>query len=303
MFTTIVVGVDGRQGGRDALVLADRLRAAGTDELVAVQAYPYEYFVSRGSNADFEAVVREDVRKSLRAELEATGVDAQPAVVPDGSPARALHLAAERHRADLIVVGSSHRGRAGRVVAGDVSVSTMHGAPCPVLIAPAGYASREGSVRHVGVAYDGSAEARAALDLGREAATALGADLRILLVLQPAWPLTAYRSAYRDWSDHADEARDAAAAALDELVAELGPAASGEVLEGDPARELAYAGRDLDLLVCGSRSYGPVRRLLLGSTASRLLREAPCPVLVLPRGAHDTATTAATGAEAAQAGG
>ena len=36
----------------------------------------------------------------------------------------------------------------------------------------------------------------------------------------------------------------------------------------------------------GSRDYGPVRRLMLGSTSTRLVREAPCPVLVLTRGAE-----------------
>ena len=60
---------------------------------------------------------------------------------------------------------------------------------------------------------------------------------------------------------------------------------TGEVLEGDPVRELLFEAGQLGLLVCGSRSYGPVRRLLLGSTSSRLVREAPVPVLVLPRGA------------------
>jgi hypothetical protein len=37
--------------------------------------------------------------------------------------------------------------------------------------------------------------------------------------------------------------------------------------------------------VVGSRGWGPVRRILLGSTSARLMREAHCPVLVLPRGA------------------
>ena len=285
MFTTIVAGVDGRQGGRDALALAGAL---GAPEVIAVQAYPYEYFVSRGSNADFEAVVRQDVQSSLREELEAAGVEAQPVVVPDGSPARALHLAAERHDADLIVVGSSHHGRAGRVFAGDVSVGTMHGSTCPVLIAPAGYAAREHAIARIGAAYDGTPESRAALDLAHGLATAMDADLVVFTVLERAWPLTAYPSSYHDWSERADEARDEAAAALDELTASLGPQVTGELLEGDPVHELAMAGRDLDLLVCGSRSFGPVRRLLLGSTSARLLRESACPVLVLPRGAEAT---------------
>jgi hypothetical protein len=41
----------------------------------------------------------------------------------------------------------------------------------------------------------------------------------------------------------------------------------------------------LDILVVGSRGYGPVRRLVLGSTADYLERHARCSLLVLPRAA------------------
>ena len=77
------------------------------------------------------------------------------------------------------------------------------------------------------------------------------------------------------------------------MLAELGEPATGEVVTGNPATELAYAGNDLDLLVTGSRNYGPVRRLMLGSTSTRLVHEAPCPVLVLTRGAEADASTRA----------
>ncbi|HWJ50911.1 MAG TPA: universal stress protein [Solirubrobacteraceae bacterium] len=52
---------------------------------------------------------------------------------------------------------------------------------------------------------------------------------------------------------------------------------------GDPAEELALFGASVDLLVVGSRGYGPIGRLVHGSTSQRLVRLARCPVLVLPR--------------------
>jgi nucleotide-binding universal stress UspA family protein len=66
--------------------------------------------------------------------------------------------------------------------------------------------------------------------------------------------------------------------------------AGGEILTGLPADALAAASDDLDLLVCGSRGYGPVRTLLLGGTSHALVRKAACPVLVIPPGspAHTT---------------
>jgi nucleotide-binding universal stress UspA family protein len=66
----------------------------------------------------------------------------------------------------------------------------------------------------------------------------------------------------------------------------LPPRAEGgtyEIVPGRPAEELARCSADLDLLIVGSRSYGPVRRLLLASTSARLAREASCPVFIVPR--------------------
>jgi nucleotide-binding universal stress UspA family protein len=59
--------------------------------------------------------------------------------------------------------------------------------------------------------------------------------------------------------------------------------ASGEIAVGSPLVELVELSGSVDLLVVGSRGFGPVRRLLLGSTSDRLVREAACPVLAVPR--------------------
>ena len=54
---------------------------------------------------------------------------------------------------------------------------------------------------------------------------------------------------------------------------------------GEPAEELALYSRSVDLLVIGSRGYGPIGRVVHGSTAEKLARTARCPLLVLTRGA------------------
>jgi nucleotide-binding universal stress UspA family protein len=56
------------------------------------------------------------------------------------------------------------------------------------------------------------------------------------------------------------------------------------VLTGDAGSQLAEVSGDFDLMVTGSRAYGPLRRTLLGSTTRKLIRASACPVLVLPRG-------------------
>ncbi len=299
MFNTIVVGVDGREGGRDALALGERLRRLFGGELVAVHAYSSELFVSRGASPDFETVMHGHAVDLVVGEMEAAGVEGHAVAMRDGSPGRALHAAAKWHDADLIVVGSAHRGPVGRVLAGDVTVGTLHGASHPVIVAPRGYAEHATEIRTMGVGFDGSPESRTAAALARDLAAAVGARLRVIFVLQPPTPGGAGLAYDRDWHDEAQTARERAQSEVDELVAELGDIAAGEVVVGDPVRELSYAANDLDLLVTGSRNYGPVRRVMLGSTSSKLVHQAPCPVLVLTRGASEHAAEDAA-AEIAQ---
>jgi nucleotide-binding universal stress UspA family protein len=299
VFKKIIVGVDGRQGGRDALALAARLAPLFGSELVAVHAYPHDVFVSRGTTPDFETIMYASAQDTLTDELARAGVVAHPAAIPDGSPSRALHAAAKRHHASLIVVGSAHRGIVGRVLAGDVTMGTLHGAECPVIVAPGGFAERGSELRTIGVGFDGSPESRAAAELARDLATAAGARLNVIFVLEPTPPGGPALAYHADWADRAQERRDEAQAELDAMLADLGEIATGEVVIGDPATELAYAGNEIDLLVTGSRNYGPGLRLMLGSTSTRLVREAPCPVLVLTRGAEVDAEPAGAGSAAA----
>ena len=54
-------------------------------------------------------------------------------------------------------------------------------------------------------------------------------------------------------------------------------------LSGDPAPALAAASAGLDLLIAGSRSYGPLGAVLLGAVTRRLVYAAQCPMMVVPR--------------------
>ena len=60
--------------------------------------------------------------------------------------------------------------------------------------------------------------------------------------------------------------------------------AERNLLHGPAADTLAKEAEDLDLLILGSQGYGPVKGALLGSVSARLMKTAPCAVLVFPRG-------------------
>ena len=108
----------------------------------------------------------------------------------------------------------------------------------------------------------------------------------------PAWPVAAYSG----WPDYEAAAIRAGNRMLAAARAELGEDVDAEVVIGDAGAELADRTRDLDLLLLGSRSYGPVRRVLLGSTSTRVVRAATGPVLVLPRVRSRRRRTAAAAA-------
>ena len=79
------------------------------------------------------------------------------------------------------------------------------------------------------------------------------------------------------------DAEHAARAELERAVAAL-PGAEAAFLVGDPAVELARESEVCDLLVLGSRGYGPAGAVTLGEVSDALLRPAACPAIVLPNG-------------------
>jgi len=283
MFKTIVVGVDGRDGGRDALSLAARLALVAGSELIAVRALPLDYYAARAGAPPYTALAERDARREVEADVEGANLQASVRVVGDSSPARALHRIAERERADLIVVGSTHHSRARRIFAGDDAVAALHGSPCAVAVAARGLAAREWSaVERIGVGFDGGAEARQAFALAVALARDCGASLCVRSVVVPPVEYADFTSYDDDWTARA---LAAAKADLAELVADVAVETTSEATAGMPVDELVDRSDRVDLLVLGSRAWGPVRRIMLGSVSASLTREAHCPVLVLPRGA------------------
>ena len=283
MFTTIVVGVDGLPGGRDALALAQRIADLAGGDLVAVHVHPYEPFPLRGLRTDIEAIAHEEAQTLLEGQLAEAGVPARAIATAETSPGRGLHRIADGLDADLIVIGAPHRGPLGRVVAGDTARAVIQGATRPVLVArQSAFAGRI-----VGVGFDGSPESRAALAWAGRFALAVGARVHVLCAAEPPQGFSPSISYGINWVALAPERREYAEKLIAEAVEELGNGATGEAVVGIAREELVRISEYVDLLVLGSRGYGPVRRALLGGSADRIVHAAACPVLVVPRGAHE----------------
>jgi nucleotide-binding universal stress UspA family protein len=159
----------------------------------------------------------------------------------------------------------------------------LSGSPVAVAIAPVGYADQQPDSGAVGCGYDGSPAARAALKWAADFARLGRRRLRVIAVQrQLAFGHVGVTGTFGAKSAN-DELRAELTADLAQAVAEL-PTESveSEILEGDPVQALAESSAGLALLVLGSRGYGPVRSVLLGSVSAGVAQTAACPVLVVP---------------------
>ncbi|MBS1886409.1 MAG: universal stress protein [Actinobacteria bacterium] len=275
----VLLGYDGSAGAADAIELCRTIAPQGA-EVIAADVLPFPGAPSETfrllTGSDFPLPA--DHFEPVLARLPGRRVDTL--TYAGDSPARVFEEIVSEVAIDLIVVGSPHRGAIGRALHGSVAEALLHGSPVPVATAPRGYASRahEG-LRTIAVAYDGGAEARAALAYAEAIAGAAGGRLKVLTVARPTDPVggaIAYTFSLPQDTD--DIQRQA--------LREVDPAIDlrRRVLHGETAAAIAGACADaVDLLVVGSRGYGTVERVLLGSTSAAPIHEAPCPVIVVPR--------------------
>lgn len=207
-------------------------------------------------------------------------------VLEDLSVPSALHRLARELEAGLIVVGSTARSAAGRVLTGSTAQRLLQGAPCPIALAPRGYAAQP--VDAIAVGFVDTPEGRGALRAAHLLAARAGASLRVIAALHPSGGLdAAFAGAAKPerGSQLRGHQRGRVEAALQRAVGALEPGVEvvAELHVDDPADVLLRISEHVDLLVCGSRGYGPLRSVLLGGVSRRLVDESRCPVLVLPR--------------------
>jgi nucleotide-binding universal stress UspA family protein len=279
----ILVGIDGSVGAQDALAFAKQLAGITGVGLRLANAYPYDDMRTRASNETFRDLLRTDADALLDSIDEG---DVARDAVADTSAAHALHELAEEHGASLVVVGSTHRGRVGRVMPGSTGERLLHGAPCPVAIVPKHYGAEDHPLRTIGVGYDGSDESEAALATATELARRVGATLRVIRVFDATEIGT---PALMSGPGYINMPKEIERTQRERFERRMSEQPNDVVLEsvfciGSPNRDLAAESESVDLMVMGSRGYGPLHAVLLGGVAHAVVRKAACPVIILPRG-------------------
>jgi nucleotide-binding universal stress UspA family protein len=283
MFNTVLVGIDEHTRGRDAIALALQL-VSPSGKLILGHVHPGSAIHAKGDNGEFEAVEREVGLELLLAVSEELGREMDLRSIGDDRVGAGLHRMAEESQADLLVLGSSYGGPSGQVLLRPETRHAINGLPCAAAVAPTGYADRSKRIREIGIAYNGSPESQAALRLAR----ALAQDIKATAHVFEAVSLPAHRLTPSEWETDEDAVYDRCRVRREYLADETGLHAT--VACGNAVEQIAFFSSIVDLLIVGSRGYGPLGRLVHGSTTHRLLCCAHSPVLVLTRATRSVRT-------------
>ena len=205
--------------------------------------------------------------------------------VADKTPVKGILAAAERFRADVIVVGWRGHGAVRRLLMGSVSRGVVRGAKCAVLVV-----RRPQRVRRIVVGFDGSPTAQRALTFVRRLVPPRDGHVTLVTGVElrtaPSQGRVPGAGAIAREIRRANAKRtQTATKALNRAAAELkrrGWHTRTALVHGEPLRDLlgTVTAARAQLLVVGARGSGGVRHLLLGSVAEGALNQSPVAVLL-----------------------
>ena len=291
MPSPILVGYDPRTADRAPVrfgAVAARFTGA---PLIVGSVFADSLAVGQMAHGQMDEELAGDATQALlhvERELRADGVRAECRPLAGHSVPATLHNVAEELGAGLLVVGSTDRSELSRVMPGSTAERLLHGAPCPIAVVPRSWQSG-GGLGTLGIAYTDTPEGNEALDEGLALAQRAGARVRIIAAIKPR----AFGRAAGGRPGHEQTTFDAAGQEMDAVTEQILREArrrapdvqvEPDVSAQDAAEFVIAASKGVDLLICGSRGYGPKRAVLLGGVSRKVTTLAHCPVIVLPRG-------------------
>jgi nucleotide-binding universal stress UspA family protein len=281
-------------GGRDALGLGRMLARTGDVTLTVCVVVPrtWDYPSPARVDAEYAAFLNQYAEDAIAEAREFLGdsVQAQYTTSSASSASESLIATATEAGAALIALGSARHGPVGRITVGGIANEMLHISPVPVAISPRGYRPSSGArLRRVTCAFSGSTQSRSAFDAAVQLSRRHDVPLRLTTIVirdRQMYPsqvgYAAERLVVEQWRAQAREAQEKALATLPNDVS-----VETDILDGrdweDALDSLPW--EDGDMLVVGSSRLGPVAKVFLGSSATKIIRSSPVPVLVVPRSA------------------
>jgi len=280
-----VVGYSANARGHDAVNLAVSLargRGASLD-LVLVVPEVQQFGAAHAPKAGFENLLNEQARQWLDEALALVPADvpAQAHIRSGDSDARALIEAAEELGADVLVIGATSAGLFKRFTIGSVASALLHASTVPVALAPHGYYRQE-ALSRISCGLGTRSGAEKLLDFAIGMAANRAVPLRVVSLLALDGGDSAAAEAAREYA----EKTVAAASPVSPSGVQLAAKTDVVVAQGRSIEE-AVDGLDWEdgeVLVIGSSRLAQGRSIFLGSTANRILRALPVPMLVVPSG-------------------
>lgn len=288
----ILLATDGSEDAATAAWAAADLSNKVGAELYVVYAWqsPREYAYPGVSHQSLEATYRHQAERALNKDLERIqnlGGTVAEAYLEEGRPADAIFDVAGRVGADFLILGSRGLGTFRRIALGSVSEEVVHHARVPVLVVRGG--GHTWPPERVVIGDDGSEDARRAEGLGISLARLFEAPtLLVRAHPTPPTPLdlpSDQLDLYERMAERTiEEDRQALEERAQKIEDELDVRPQTRVLPGNAAVILdMIAGNDESALIAvGSRGFGAVKRMALGSTSTKILRGSRGPVLVCP---------------------
>lgn len=289
---TYVVGYGPHKHDRGAIELACQLATSLPEPVVAVSVVPrgwgtpvaagtdreYELWAA-GEGADSAALAAADLAQH-------PDVDGSALWVAGRSVPQTLLEQAVAKEASILVVGSGGDAEPGRIRLTSKTDRLVHSSTVPVAIAPKGYRTSSG-VKRITVAFRDDDASWSLLTRVAEISRRASAQLRVVtfLVNPPRRPVTsAVTHAETQVIDlWAVQAATAQAEAADHLIS-MGITAQLHTAGGADwgAAVAAVEWAEGDILVLGSSSTYRLAQVFLGSSASKIVRHSPVPVVIVP---------------------
>jgi nucleotide-binding universal stress UspA family protein len=279
-----VVGYSANARGRDAVNLAVSLargRGASLDLVVAIPDAGV-FNAAHAPAAGYDSYLHQQASEWLDEALAMVPADvpAKAHIRSGESDAQTLIEACDEFQADMLIIGATSNGLFKRFTVGSVASALLHAATVPVALAPHGYHRRE-------------ALTRVSCGLGDRPGAEELLDFAVSMAVNREVPLRVVSLLTLDDGDSADAAEAARDYASKHLAAALPATASGGSLAGQAGVVVAQ-GRSVEeavdrlewepgeVLLIGSSRLARNRSIFLGSTANRILRALPVPMIVVP---------------------
>jgi nucleotide-binding universal stress UspA family protein len=298
---SILVGY--RPGARDRgdLALAAMLARSSGEGLVVCCVVPDRWEMPRFARAggEYEQHLGDLAHDALLDAEKFLGDDtkAEYIVRTGRSVPTTLAREAAARGARMLVLGSSSHGPWGHVALGSVTDRFLHSAELPLALAPLGFrAPSDSLLQRVTVGLDGSRLSEAVLVAAARMTSRLSLDLRVITFAVRGRTMYPSQAGYnaedmviQAWREQA-EAMQAKALTWLSTHDGLSTPTDISIVDGlswnDALERVGWA--EGDVLVLGPSPQGPLSRVFLGSTGTKILQNSPVPVILIPAGKGGT---------------